>query len=174
MKSTPIKGRIWVIRDNKGKRIDDIDTDMIFHNKYLHITDMAEMGQYAFDNLEDWKDFSHIATEGDILIVGANFGCGSSRQQAVDCFIALGIKAIIGESFGAIYKRNAINSGLPLLECKNIFEVELKSKDIIEIDLETGAIKKDSKELIKTTPMTQIQMDIFQSGNLFAYGKTLE
>ncbi len=174
MKPTIIKGRIWVIRDKEGKRIDDIDTDMIFHNKYLHITNIAEMGQYAFDNLEGWKDFSQRAKKGDLLIVGKNFGCGSSRQQAVDCFIALGIQTIVGESFGAIYKRNVINSGLPLLECKEIFETDLKSGDIIEIDLETGIIKEGNKEIIKAKPMTKIQVDIYQAGNLFTYGKKLE
>lgn len=173
MKPVVIKGRIWVIRDKEGKRIDDIDTDMIFHNKYLHITAIEEMGKYAFSNLDGWKDFPQKAKKGDILIVGKNFGCGSSRQQAVDCFIALGIQAIVGESFGAIYKRNAINSGLPLLECKGIFETGLQSGDMIEINLETGIIIK-GKEVIKAKPMTKIQMDIYQAGNLFAYGKKLE
>ncbi|OYT61195.1 3-isopropylmalate dehydratase [Thermoplasmatales archaeon ex4484_30] len=173
MKPLVIKGRTWVIRDKKGKRIDDIDTDMIFHNKYLHITSMEEMGKYAFGNLEGWKDFSEKARKGDILIVGKNFGCGSSRQHAVDCFIALGIQAIVGESFGAIYKRNAINSGLPLLECNGIFESDLKNGEVIEINLETGLIKKNDKEVIKAKPMSKIQMDIYQAGDLFEYGKKL-
>lgn len=174
MKPLVIKGRIWVIRNKEGKRMDDIDTDMIFHNRYLHITDMTKMAQYAFDNLEGWEDFPKKARKGDILIVGKNFGCGSSRQQAVDCFIALGIQAIIGESFGAIYKRNAINSGFPLLECEGIFERELNNGDIIEVNLETGAIIKDDKEVIKAKPMSKIQMDIYQAGDLFEYGKKLE
>ena len=73
-----VSGRAWVIAK------DNIDTDMIFHNRYLHITDLEEMGQYAFDNLEGYKDFAKKAKPGDIVIVGKNFGCGSSRQQAVD------------------------------------------------------------------------------------------
>ena len=85
-----IKGRVWKIeRDNK--LIDDIDTDMIYHNKYLHIVDKNEMAKYAFSNLDGWKDFPMKARKGDLLIVGENFGCGSSRQHAVDCFISLGI-----------------------------------------------------------------------------------
>ncbi|RLF42762.1 MAG: 3-isopropylmalate dehydratase, partial [Thermoplasmata archaeon] len=140
----------------------------------LHITAIEEMGQYAFDNLEGWKDFSKKAKKGDILIVGKNFGCGSSRQQAVDCFIALGIQAMVGESFGAIYKRNAINSGLPLLECEDIFQTDLKSEDVIEINLNTGVIKREGKEIIRAKPMSKIQMDIYQAGDLFAYGRKLE
>ena len=65
---------------------DNIDTDMIFHNRYLAITDMREMGQYALDNLKGFKDFSRKAQAGDIVVAGKNFGCGSSRQQAVECF----------------------------------------------------------------------------------------
>lgn len=121
MKPRMLKGRVWMVTDEKGNRIDNIDTDMIFHNKYLYITDIKEMGKYAFSNLDGWEDFPQKAKSGDILVVGRNFGAGSSRQQAVDCFIALGISLIIGESFGAIYKRNVINSGLPLIEAPGIF-----------------------------------------------------
>jgi 3-isopropylmalate/(R)-2-methylmalate dehydratase small subunit len=174
MKPIAIKGRIWVIQNAVGKRIDDIDTDMIFHNKYLHITDKTEMGQYTFDNLDGWRDFSKKAAKGDILIVGKNFGCGSSRQQAVDCFMALGIKALIGESFGAIYKRNAINSGMPLLECIGVFDAGLISGDVVKIHFETGVISKGNKTIINAKPLTQIQLDIYHAGNLFAYGKNLE
>ncbi len=180
MKPKILKGRVWVIRDNEGNRIDDIDTDMIFHNKYLHITDINEMGQYAFDNLKGWEDFSKKAKKGDILIVGRNFGSGSSRQQAVDCFIALGIQAIVGESFGAIYKRNVINSGFPLVECPDIMgkdengEYFIESGDEIEIDLEKGVIKNITKNKeIKCKPFSRVQMDIYQAGDLFTYGKEI-
>ncbi|MGD9405154.1 MAG: 3-isopropylmalate dehydratase, partial [Anaerolineae bacterium] len=105
MKETRIRGRIWVLTTPAGELYDDIDTDMIFHNRYLHITDVGEMGQYALDNLKGWEDFAQRAQPGDILLAGANFGAGSSRQQAVDCFRALGIGAIVAESYGAIYKR---------------------------------------------------------------------
>ena len=91
---------------------------MIFHNRYLAITDIKEMGQYTFDNLKGFEDFSKKARQGDIIITGKNFGCGSSRQQAVDCFSSLGIQAIIAESFGAIYERNAINAAFPIMNCK--------------------------------------------------------
>ncbi|MCD6447960.1 MAG: 3-isopropylmalate dehydratase [Thermoplasmata archaeon] len=166
-----IEGRVWVI-EKDGKLIDDIDTDMIYHNKYLHITDKKEMAKYAFSNLPGWQDFPQKARKGDIIIAGDNFGCGSSRQHAVDCFISLGIKAIIAKSFGAIYKRNAINSGLAVLECKDIDKARLKNGDIIEVDLENGEIKKDGKIVAKAKPMNPVQAAIYRAGNLFAYAKS--
>ncbi len=174
-KPTILEGRAIVIKDDNRKPIDDIDTDMIFHNKYLHITDINEMGQYAFDNLQGWETFSEMAKHGDILIVGKNFGAGSSRQQAVDCFSALGIQTIIGESFGAIYKRNAINSGMPLAIAPDIMTENLETGDIIRIDLETGEINNISKNqpLGKTNPLSKVQLDIYHAGTLFDYGRTL-
>jgi len=174
MKPRIIKGRIWMVRDSEGKRIDNIDTDMIFHNKYLYITDLKEMGKHAFSNLPGWEDFPKKAKQGDILVVGRNFGAGSSRQQAVDCFIALGISAIVGESFGAIYKRNVINSGLPLIEAPGIFDSSLQTGDVIEINLETGEIFKDGELVFKAKPMSKVALDIYDAGGIFEYGKTLE
>ena len=171
MKSRIIRGRIWMIKNSDGKRIDNIDTDMIFHNKYLYITDIKEMGKYAFSNLPDWKDFPKKAKRGDILVVGRNFGAGSSRQQAVDCFIALGISLIIGESFGAIYKRNVINSALPLIEVPGIFDTDLKSGDMIEVNLETGEIFKDGKIVVRGKPMSRVALEIYDAGGLLNLAK---
>lgn len=175
-KITLLEGRAIVIKDNKGKAIDDIDTDMIFHNKYLHITEINEMGQYAFDNLQGWEEFSKMARSGDILVVGKSFGAGSSRQQAVDCFRALGVQMIIGESFGAIYKRNAINSGMPLIIAPQIMTENLETGDIIKANLETGEINNISKDqwLKKTNPLSEVQLDIYHAGTLFEYGKRLD
>ncbi|MBL7108322.1 MAG: 3-isopropylmalate dehydratase, partial [Candidatus Cloacimonetes bacterium] len=138
-KKMKIQGKIWLIIDKDKNLINDIDTDMIFHNKYLAITDIEKMGQYTFDNLEGWKDFSSKAKTGDLVIVGKNFGSGSSRQQAVDCFASLGIQAILAESFGAIYKRNAINSGLPILQIKEIDLQRFNQREEIEINLVDGS-----------------------------------
>jgi 3-isopropylmalate/(R)-2-methylmalate dehydratase small subunit len=173
-KQTKITGRAVVIRDEQGKPIDDIDTDMIFHNKYLHITEIDKMGQYAFDNLDGWKDFAKKAKKGDILVLGENFGSGSSRQQAVDCFTALGVQALIAQSFGAIYKRNAINSGMPLIIADIITDNSaIETGDMIEVNLEKGLITNKTKNNQKhqAKGMSQVQMDIYQSGNLFAYAK---
>ncbi|MFW9905958.1 MAG: 3-isopropylmalate dehydratase [Candidatus Thorarchaeota archaeon] len=176
MKPTVLEGNAIVITDSKGEAIDDIDTDMIFHNKHLHITDIDEMGQYAFGNLEGWKLFSKNARSGEILVVGKNFGAGSSRQQAVDCFRALGIQMIIGESFGAIYKRNAINSGMPLMTAPEIMNENIKSSDKIRVNLETGEIMNiTNNQTLKTAfPLSKVQLDIYQAGNLFEYGRTLD
>jgi 3-isopropylmalate dehydratase small subunit len=130
-----IEGRCWFIKK------DNIDTDMIFHNRYLAITDIKDMGQYTFDNLAGYEDFAKKAQPGDILITGKNFGSGSSRQQAVDCFISLGISAIIAESFGAIYERNAINAAFPIITCRDISGLKPADGDRISISLLTGELK---------------------------------
>jgi 3-isopropylmalate/(R)-2-methylmalate dehydratase small subunit len=166
-KKSTLQGRVWVVKSPDGKPIDSIDTDQIFHNKFLTITKREQMKDYAFSNLEAWKDFPQKAESGDILIVGKNFGAGSSRQQAVDCFIALGIQAIIGESFGAIYKRNAINAGFPLLEIPDITE-KLASGDEITIDLLKGTLSISSTgESFQGKPFSSIQWQIFEAGGLF-------
>jgi 3-isopropylmalate dehydratase small subunit len=172
MRETRIRGRVWVIADANGTLIDDIDTDQIYHNQHLAVTEVAEMGRYAFGNLAGWEDFPNKAQAGDIVIVGKNFGAGSSRQHAVDCFRALGIALIVGESFGAIYKRNAINSGFPILECPDIVRASLRSGDIVEANLGTGEIIiKDGRETVGANPFSPVQMDIYQAGDLFRYAK---
>ncbi len=167
MKPTLIRGKPWVITDAEGKLIDDIDTDQIYHNAYLAITDPAEMGKYAFSNLAGWEDFPEKVRPGDILFVGENFGAGSSRQHAVDCFLALGIGAIVGKSFGAIYKRNAINSGLPLLELSAIPVKELGDLEQVVVDLETGEIKApDGRVVARAKPMSEVALEIYRAGGL--------
>ncbi len=162
-----LQGCVWVVTDAKGKAINSIDTDQIFHNRYLTITEPEQMKEYAFSNLEGWKDFPKQAKPGDILVVGENFGAGSSRQQAVDCFVALGIQAIIGESFGAIYKRNAINAGFPLLEVHDISR-HLVTGDEVSIDLLKGAVSKvKTAESFQGKPFSSIQFDIYDAGGLF-------
>lgn len=161
-KPTKIQGRVWVVL------IDNVDTDMIYHNRYLTVTNIDEMGQYAFSNLEGWKDFPQNAKPEDILVIsGKNFGCGSSRQQAVDCFKAIGVSMIIAESFGAIYERNAINSGFPLMTAQDIGKLNLKNGDEIEVDFLNGDINKlSTKETIKAESFSKVQLDIYQRGGL--------
>ncbi len=177
MEKTLCRGRIWVLLDRAGRLIEDIDTDQIFHNAFLHITEILEMGQYALGNLEGWKDFAAKVRSGDILVTGRNFGAGSSRQQAVDCFIALKIGAILAPSFSSIYFRNAVNSGLPVLRCGAIEELagqRLESGDEIEVDVRLGKGLNLSKNFrFEIEPMSGVQWDIFQAGNLFAFGRAL-
>ena len=160
---TTVEGRVWVIRK------DDIDTDMIFHNRYLAITDIKEMGQYTFDNLKGYEDFARKAQTGDIVVTTKNFGAGSSRQQAVDCFKALGVSCIIAESYGAIYERNAINAALPIMTYKAgmIEEMELETGDIIRVDFTSGAFNNLTKG--KSTTINKFydaQLQVYKNGGL--------
>jgi 3-isopropylmalate/(R)-2-methylmalate dehydratase small subunit len=149
----------------------DVDTDQIYHNAHLAVTEVAEMGQYAFGNLAGWEDFPSRARPGDILAVGANFGAGSSRQQAVDCFRALGVAAIVGVSFGAIYRRNAINAGWPLLVCPALPKLELEAGDVIRMDLAGGEVVNVTRGITaEAEPFSGVQRDIYLAGDLFAYG----
>jgi 3-isopropylmalate/(R)-2-methylmalate dehydratase small subunit len=173
MKPTKVNGKLWLITDENGKLISNIDTDMIFHNAHLHITDIAKMGEHAFGNLKGWEDFPSKCGKGEIVMVGKNFGSGSSRQQAVDCFASLGVSAIIAESYGSIYKRNAINSGMAIIEAPAITTAcPFKNGDEISIDFVTGKIVSGGV-LFDAKPMTEIQLNIFKAGGLFAYGKEL-
>ena len=160
-KPSVIEGRVWIIEK------DNIDTDMIFHNRYLAITDIKEMGQYTFDNLKGYEDFAKKAKPGDIVIAGKNFGSGSSRQQAVDCFVSLGIQAIIAESFGVIYERNAINAAFPIITCTLSVSAGVATGDIIRIDFKNGTITnlKNNKS-VAAGPFSDVQMEIYQNGGL--------
>lgn len=179
MKKMRIKGRIWVLTDDKGRLIEDIDTDQIYHNAFLHITDMEKMGQYALGNLEGWKDFPSRVQPGDIVVAGRNFGAGSSRQQAVDCFLALKAALIITPSFGAIYFRNAVNSALPLLRGERVVTEKVESKewqsgDILDIDFASGrGINLTKGKNFQLEPMSRVQQDIFHAGGLFAFAKKI-
>ncbi|MGB9004361.1 MAG: 3-isopropylmalate dehydratase [Candidatus Aminicenantales bacterium] len=179
MSKTEIEGRVWVLLDGLGALIEDIDTDQIFHNAYLHLTDIKQMGPYALGNLEGWKDFPAKAKPGDILVAGRNFGAGSSRQQAVDCFMALGLAAILAPSFGAIYFRNAVNSGLPVLRSRAlegiVREGKLVSGDKIKVDGLSGRAGIAGRAVtFEVVPMSRVQADILAAGNLFLFGRTLQ
>ena len=155
-----VEGRVWVIQK------DNIDTDMIFHNRHLAITNILEMGPFTFGNLKGYEKFAKEAKKGDIVVVGKNFGCGSSRQQAVDCFKALGISVIVAESFGAIYERNAINSGMPILVADGISK-KIHEKDIVSIDFTTGMIKdKTQGKTYQAKPFSEAQKEIYLRGGL--------
>ncbi len=155
-----IEGRVWVIRR------DSIDTDMIFHNRYLAVTDIAEMGKYTFDNLPGWEDFARKAQPGDIVVTGANFGAGSSRQQAVDCFKSLGISLIIAKSFGAIYERNAINAALAIMRA-DLVDTDIETGERIRVDIRTGTIERiRTGKVIQGEPFTPVQLEIYRRGGL--------
>ncbi len=161
-KPVEVKGRVWLIPK------DDIDTDMIFHNRYLQITDPEKMGQYIFDNLEGYEDFAKKVKPGDIVVTGKNFGAGSSRQQAVDGFKTLGVQAILAESFGAIYERNAINAALPVLTYDSLETVDLQDGDVITVNFKTGKLTNERNgKSTQITPFSEVQMEIYKNDGLF-------
>lgn len=161
-KPVEVEGRVWYIPE------DNIDTDMIFHNRYLAITDVKEMGQYTFDNLKGYQDFAKKAQKGDIVVVNKNFGSGSSRQQAVDCFLSLGIQCILAESFGAIYERNAINAAFPIITYLSLEELDIVEGDRIRVNYETGIVTSlKSKIAIQAAPFSEVQLEIYKRGGLF-------
>ncbi len=155
-----LSGRAWVVD------VDSIDTDMIYHNRHLTETDPARMGQFAFGNLPGWEDFPRKAAPGDIVVAGANFGCGSSRQQAVDCFKSLGVAALVARSFGAIYERNAINNAFPALAL-DWKPGEIETGDELELDLASGEVKNlTRKTTLGARPMSEVELDIYRRGGL--------
>ncbi len=157
-----IEGRVWYMP------MDNIDTDMIFHNRYLSITEVAEMGQYTFDNLDGYEDFANSVKPGDLVVSGKNFGSGSSRQQAVDCFLSLGVQCIVAESFGSIYERNAINAAFPILAVDKVKTLQLEDGDVLKLNLRTGQIRNLTKDItIESEPFSDVQMEIYQNGGLF-------
>lgn len=127
-----ISGKVWKYGDN-------VNTDVIFPGKYTYsVTDMEKMGLYALEDLD--TDFQKNAAPGDIIVAGDNWGCGSSREQAVKCLKARGIGAIVANSFSRIYYRNAINNGIPLIQCPD-FNKHIKKGEEITIDLKKGLIQ---------------------------------
>jgi 3-isopropylmalate/(R)-2-methylmalate dehydratase large subunit len=159
---TVVEGRVWVIpRDN-------IDTDMIFHNRHLAITDIREMGQYAFGNLVGWEHFAKSAQPGDIVVTGKNFGAGSSRQQAVDCFKALRTGLIVARSFGAIYFRNAVNAGLPVMVA-DLLGTGLKDGEHIRVNLATGEVELLATGVkVQGRPFPAVQLEVYRRGGLLS------
>lgn len=173
-----LQGKIWVLTDSRGSLIEDIDTDQIYHNAHLHITDIAQMGPFALGNLEGWKDFPKKCGAGDILVAGRNFGAGSSRQQAVDCFVALKVGAILAPSFSAIYFRNAVNSGFPVVRGLSletwVSQGKLRTGDTVRLNVVSGEARNVGRGLpLEVAPMSRVQLDIYEAGDLFKYGKAL-
>lgn len=159
----------------KVVKVDDIDTDNIFHASLLTIHDPEKVKPHIFGNLDGFKSFGSENHENKILIVGKNFGKGSTRQQAVTGFLAHKIKTIIAESFGPIYYANAVNAGLLLVETPDISNFEIQDNDDIEIDLKESIIYNKSRNTsIRCRPIPQPAIDIMNAGGLLALGKKLD
>ncbi len=130
-----IQGRVW-------KYGDGVNTDVIFPGKYTYtVTDPAELAQHALEDLD--PTFAANVKPGDVIVAGANWGNGSSREQAVTCLKQAGVGAVIAVSFARIWYRNAINNGLLALTCPAAVAA-LNPGDLVEIDLEAGLIKSEA------------------------------
>lgn len=122
---------------------DNIDTDIIIPARYLATSDPDELKKYCMEPVD--KDFAKNVKQGDVIVGGKNFGCGSSREHAPIAIKASGISAVIAESFARIFYRNSFNIGLPIIESKEASE-KINSGDEVEIDLTRGKIKNISKD----------------------------
>lgn len=152
-----IKGRVWRFGDN-------VDTDQIIPAKYLVTGDPKELGKHAFENVR--PEFSKKAEEGDIIVAGRNFGCGSSREHAPRALMGVGISCVIAESFARIFYRNSINIGLPVVECT----VKASDDDIVAIDFEKGVIKNQATGMEYRFPsLPGFLFNLIDSGGLVAY-----
>jgi len=155
------KGIVW-------KYGDDINTDVIFPGKYTYtITTNEEMAEHAMEDLD--PEFVNNVKKGDILVVGKNFGCGSSREQAAICLKYAGIQVIIGESFARIFFRNAINQGLPAIQCKEAVDT-LEKGDEAEIDFKNGLIISE-KGKFEFPSLPDSVIGIVNAGGLIEYTK---
>ncbi len=149
---------------------DDIDTDQIYPGRYLYLTLPNEIAVHAMEDII--SDFSKkIAGEDWIIVAGKNFGCGSSREHAPRALLCAGVKAIVAESFGRIFYRNAINVGLPVVKCLDIIK-KVNQSDSIKINLKDGLITLYNPEReISFEKYPQQLLMILKSGGLIPYLK---
>ena len=156
-----ITGRVWKYGYN-------INTDVIFPGKYTYtVSEPAEMPQYALEDLD--QEFAGGVQPGDIIVGGTNWGCGSSREQAVVCLSEANLGAIIAKSFARIYYRNCLNNALPAIVCPEAVDV-IQNGEQIQIDLENGKIHCQSGEY-SFPPLPEAVMEIFNAGGLIHYTK---
>ena len=129
----------------KGKVIkygDNIDTDVIIPARYLNTADHSELAKHCMEDID--KDFVNKVNAGDVMVGGANFGCGSSREHAPIAIKASGISCVIAKDFARIFYRNAINIGLPILECAEASE-DIEEGNEVEVNFDTGVITNLTK-----------------------------
>jgi 3-isopropylmalate/(R)-2-methylmalate dehydratase small subunit len=142
---------------------DDINTDVITPGRYTVTTDRKRLGEIAF--IEYRPEFAKEVKEGDVIVAGNNFGCGSSREHSPVAIKAAGISAVIAKSFARIFFRNAINIGLPLFVCEDTDKID--DGDTIEIDFKTGDIRDKTKgTVLKVKPLPAFMQKIVDRGGL--------
>lgn len=148
---------------------DDINTDEIIPARYLNTSDPKELAKYCMEDAD--PTFMKNMKEGDIIVAGENFGCGSSREHAPICIKAAGVSCVIAKSYARIFYRNAINIGLPIFTCEEVVN-ELKEGDIVTVDSAKGEISKSkSKKVYKTEIFPSFINEIMKYGGLMNYAK---
>ena len=161
MKGVVIQGKVW-------KYGNDVNTDVIFPGKYTYtINDPEEMAKHAFENLD--PHFAQNVKENDIIFAGNNFGCGSSREQAATCLKYAKIGAVVAKSFSRIYFRNAINMGLPLIQCPEAVD-GIEDGEIIKIDFEKGELTHKT-DIFSFQQLPEFFLKIIQDGGLIPHIK---
>lgn len=132
-----------VIRGKVYKFGDNVNSDIIIPGRYLIYIEPEKLAEHAFEVLG--ADVPKKLRGYDVFVAGRNFGCGSAREQAATAILGLGVKAVVASSFARTFYRNAINSGLPIIECPSLYEAA-REDDQIEIDLARGAIQCNGKQ----------------------------
>ena len=151
-----MQGKVWKFKDN-------IDTDLIIPARYLNTHDPKELASHCMEDAD--PDFSKKVGNGDLIVAGENFGCGSSREHAPVAIKAAGVSAVIAKSFARIFFRNSINVGLPILEIKETDQI--KEGDILEINLEKGEINDvTTGKTFKAEPFPPFMKNIIDKGGL--------
>jgi 3-isopropylmalate/(R)-2-methylmalate dehydratase small subunit len=146
---------------------DNINTDMILASRYLVLWGDDELAEHCFEgHIKDWAE---KVKQGDILVAGKNFGCGSSREHAPVALKSSGIEAVIAESFGRIFYRNSIAAGFPLIQVPGISK-KVEEGDVLEIDINNGRIKNTrTKEVHLFNPFPDFIQDYLKEGGISKY-----
>ncbi len=145
---------------------DNIDTDIIYPGRYLNITDREKTAEHLFELA--YQEIRPSLKQGDIIVAGANFGCGSSREQAAAALKFAGVGAIVAQSFARIFYRNAINLGLPAV----VARVDCRPGDELEIDLTAGVVRNlTSGAVTKAAPLDPRAVELLEAGGLIPYLK---
>ena len=147
----------------------DVNTDVIIPARYLNVSDPAELAKHCMEDID--REFVAKVQPGDIIMATTNFGCGSSREHAPLAIKASGVSCIIAKSFARIFFRNAINIGLPLLECEEAVD-KTEAGDLLEVDLSRGEIKNMTSGMTFTAkPYPDFMAKLISAGGLIEYTK---
>jgi len=155
-----MRGRVWKYGDN-------VDTDAIIPARYLNTSSAEELARHCMEDID--ATFASQVKSGDIVVAGANFGCGSSREHAPVALKAAGVECVIASSFARIFYRNAINVGLPILECPEASE-HVEANQELEVELGEGIIRNlSSGRVFRAVAFPSFMLDIIEAGGLVEY-----